>query len=97
MPGIKPINGKHSLRSSQNPLFRKVIRPWYDSETACYLVILLMLLVIAFSLAGIDVTREHPQYQRHVWVPVVLLILSLGVILSTIIRLIRRYSGRFPK
>ena len=97
MPSLKPINGRHILRSGQNPLFRKVIRPWYDSETACYIMIVLMLLVIAFSLAGIDVTRQYPQYQRHVWVPVLLLVLSLGVVLSTIIRLIRRHTSRLPK
>jgi hypothetical protein len=97
MPSIKPTNAKRSLRGSQNPLFRKVIRPWYDSETACYIVIFLMLSVMIFSLVGIDVTRKLAQYQRHLWVPVLLLVLSTGILLSTIIRLIRRRGGRFQK
>ena len=32
------------MRTHQDPLFRKVIAPWYDSEIACIAVIIFMLL-----------------------------------------------------
>jgi hypothetical protein len=85
------------MRIDQNPLFRKVIVPWYDSESACYIVIFFMVLVFLFGFAGISATRENPAYHEHVWVPVLLVLMSGGVIISTTIRLIKRYSRRVSK
>jgi hypothetical protein len=50
-----------------------------------------MVMVLLFGLVGISVTREIEQYHDYVWVPVVLVVLSTGVMLSAIIRLIRRH------
>jgi hypothetical protein len=85
------------MRIDQNPLFRKVIVPWYDSRTACYIVIFFMVLVFLFGFAGISATRENIAYHEYVWVPVLLVLMSGGVIISTTIRLIKRYSRRFSK
>jgi len=85
------------MRIDQNPLFRKVIVPWYDSEAACYIVIFFMFLVFLFGFAGISAARENIEYHEHVWVPVLLVVMSVGVIISTTIRLIKRYSRRFSK
>jgi len=85
------------MRIDQNPLFRKVIVPWYDSESACYIVIFIMVLVFLFGFAGISATRENIAYHEYVWVPVLLVLMSGGVIISTTIRLIKRYSRRFSK
>jgi hypothetical protein len=85
------------MRIDQNPLFRKVIVPWYDSEAACFIVIFFMFLIFLFGFAGISVTRENTEYHEHVWIPVLLVAMSGGVIISTTIRLIKRYSRRFSK
>jgi hypothetical protein len=85
------------MRIDQNPLFRKVIVPWYDSEAACYIVFFFMFLVFLFGFAGISAARENIAYHEHVWAPVLLVVMSGGVIISTTIRLIRRYSRRFSK
>jgi hypothetical protein len=85
------------MRIDQNPLFRKVIVPWYDSLSACYIVIFFMILVFLFGFAGISASRENLAYHEHVWVPVLLVLMSGGVIISTTIRLIKRYSRRFSK
>ena len=85
------------MRIDQNPLFRKVIVPWYDSESACYIVIFIMVLVFLFGFAGISATRENIAYHEYVWVPVLLVLMSGRVIISTTIRLIKRYSRRFSK
>ena len=85
------------MRIDQNPLFRKVIVPWYDSETACYIVIFFMFMVFLFGVAGISASRENIEFHEHVWVPVLLMVMSGGVIISTTIRLIKRYSRRFSK
>ena len=85
------------MRIDQNPVFRKAIVPWYDSETACLIVIFFMFLVFLFSCAGISVARANIEYHEHVWVPVLLVVMSGGVIIFTTIRLIKRYSRRFSK
>ena len=85
------------MRIDQNPLFRKVIVPWYDSEAACSIVIFFMFLVFLFGFAGISAARENIAYHELVWVPVLLVVMSGGVIISTTIRLIKRYSRRFSK
>ncbi len=79
------------MRLDQNPLFRKVIVPWYDSEAVCGFVIFLMFIVFLFSLSGVSVARKTFEYHEMVWVPVLLLIMSGGVIVSTAFRMIRRY------
>jgi len=85
------------MRIDQNPLFRKVIVPWYDSEAPCYIVIFFMFLVFLFGFAGISASRETIEYHEDVWVPVLLMVMSGGVLISTTIRLIKRYSRRFSK
>jgi hypothetical protein len=85
------------MRLDQNPLFRKGIVPWYDSDTACYVVIVFMVLVFLFGVGGILSAREALEYHEHIWVPVVLVVLSGGVMVSTILRLIKRSEDRFSE
>jgi len=79
----------------QNLLFRKAIVPWYDSEAACYAVITLMVVILLFSVLGLSAAREVTAYRGYTWVPVVLILMSLAVLVSTIIRLIRRVLRRY--
>ena len=81
----------------QNPLFRKVIAPWYDTEKACYTVIIFMSLVFLFGIAGILEAAEKTEYNEYIWVPVLLVAMSAGVIVSTSIRLIKRYAHQCSK
>ena len=75
----------------KGPVYRKVIVPWWDSEVACLLVIVLMFIVFMFGMMGISVAHESPEYRSFVWVPASVVVLSAAVILSTTIRLIRRF------
>jgi hypothetical protein len=85
------------MRLGQNPLFRKAIVPWYDSETACLIVIVFLVVVFLFGLVGISVVRENVEYHEHMWVAALLAVLSGAVIVSTTVRLIKRYTYRFSK
>ncbi|MBR9980473.1 MAG: hypothetical protein KFF50_05560 [Desulfatitalea sp.] len=82
------------MRLDPQPLFRKVIRPWYDGNTACWIVIAVAVSVVLFSLSGLSVARSDPFFHRHAWVPVTLLILSLFVLVAMAGRLIKRRYGR---
>jgi hypothetical protein len=57
-------------------------------------MIIFMLLVFFFALAGISVARESPEYKGYVWVPAVLVAMSVGIIITTTARLIKRYSRK---
>ncbi len=81
----------------RNPLFRKIIVPWYDSDVACYIFLFGMLLVLLFSISGIVVAQVHPLYHAHTWVPVMLTILSGSVFISITTRLIKRYLSQYEK
>jgi hypothetical protein len=76
----------------QHPVHRKLIIPWYDSHTACLIIIALMLLVFLFAASGISVAGESAAHRGNIWLPVVLLILSGSVIVLTSIRLFKRWK-----
>lgn len=82
------------MPADKNPVFRKAVIPWYNSTTAYILVVLCMLLVLLFAIAGIAVARENLTYRGYIWVPAVLLALSVAIIATTSIRLIKRYSQK---
>ena len=79
------------MRLDQNPVYRKVIVPWWDSEIACLMVIIFMFLFFLFGSMGISVAHETIEYRPFIWVPALIVVLSSGVILLTTIRLIIRY------
>ena len=85
------------MRQDQNPVFRKEIIPWYDSDPACFLMILFMLLVVLFGVAGISVARENVEYHGYAWVAVLLVVMSGAVIISSVVRLLKRYAHRFSE
>jgi len=79
------------MRFDEKPIFRKIIVPWYDSETACLLLILFMVLIFLFGIAGLSVSSEIVEYNDFIWVPILLILLSGWVVVSTMIRLIKRF------
>jgi len=85
------------MRLDQNPIFREAIVPWYDSETACYVVTAFMLLVFLSGIIGIYTVLSIVEYHEYIWVPAILVIMSGWVIVSTSIRLIKRYVNKYPK
>jgi hypothetical protein len=82
------------MLDDKNPVFRKAVIPWYNSTSIYIIMIIFMLLVFFFALAGISVAREYPEYLGYVWVPAVLLAMSAGIIIITAARLIKRHSRK---
>lgn len=80
-----------AMRLNKNPVFRKAIIPWYDSTRTCWFLIGFLLAVVLFGSTGIDAALTSPSHSAHVWVPLLLIILGLGVIASLLIRMLRRY------
>jgi uncharacterized integral membrane protein len=85
------------MPSDKNPVFRKVIIPWYNSTTVYIIVLIIMLLVLFFAMAGISVSRENFEYQKYVWVPAGLLALTIAIIITMAVRLVKRYTQKSNK
>jgi hypothetical protein len=85
------------MRLDPNPLFRKTIVAWYDSEIACGVTAFFFLLVFLFGMTGVSVVGETPAYRPCLWVPMLLLLLSGGGIGSIAVRLIHRWTSRFQQ
>ncbi len=82
------------MPANKNPVFRKAVIPWYNSTTAYIIVALFMLLVFLFAAAGLAVARENASYHGFIWIPAVLLAMSVAIIATTTIRLIKRYTQK---
>lgn len=78
------------MKIKQNPLFRKVITPWWDVDLVCYILIAFMAVIGFGSIVGIFVALETPEYHAHVWVPFLLFLMSAFVLVSVGFRLIKR-------
>jgi len=78
------------MKLEQPSVNRKIIVQWYDSEIACLLAIIFLFPILILGLVGINVASDTEQYQAFVWVPLLLTILSAGVIFSIAVRLIKR-------
>jgi hypothetical protein len=81
------------MRLDPNPLFRRVITPWYDSNMVCGILLLAMAVIIIFSAVGIAAAREYTAYHAYIWVPSTLLALSVLVFISVAVRMIQRDSN----
>jgi len=78
------------MRLDPNPLFRRAIIPWYDSTTLCWVLVVFLVALVFFSITGIMVAHSNPEYNGFIWVPWLLLVLSLISALSISWRLIQR-------
>ncbi|MCP4719659.1 MAG: hypothetical protein GY860_09405 [Desulfobacteraceae bacterium] len=75
------------MQLDQNPFFRKTITSWYDSNFACWFLIVIMLFVFVFALAGMIVVSGEPEFGDHLWFPGLLVVLSGFLVLKVFIRL----------
>ncbi len=78
------------MRLDPNPLFRRVIMPWYDCTPLCVLLCAAMVVLVFFSVTGLVVAQNTPEFRRFAWVPGLLLLLSLFMVLSLSWRLVQR-------
>lgn len=81
------------MHLDQNPVFRKIITPWYDANPACWIVMGLMIPVFLFALAGMAVAWSGPDLAEHVWFPSTLAGLSFFLAVKTGARLWLRFKN----
>ena len=84
------------MRLDPNPLFRKIIAPWYDSTATCLILITVLLALAVFSIIGWVTARANIIYHAYTWIPVTLLTLCLFALFSLTRRLIHRHYDRYP-
>lgn len=64
--------------------------PWYDSKAICVLGLILMSVVFLFALIGLSVAYETAEYHRHIFIPTILMGLSLSGLIIFTLRLARQ-------
>jgi len=82
------------MSHDQDPVFRKIIVPWYDSDILCVCWTLVMGFVLLFALGGLNIALQIRNDPSYTWIPLTLAGGSLFVIVSLLFRLFRR---RFMK
>ena len=85
------------MKFNREPVYRRPIYPWYDSELACIITILLASVVLFFGTVGISVALETYEYHPYVWVPTLITIFSGIIILSNMVRLTKKLYWRFSE
>ncbi|MBW1848492.1 MAG: hypothetical protein JRJ27_15455 [Deltaproteobacteria bacterium] len=85
------------MKFNREPVYRRSIYPWYDSELACIITILLASVVLFFGAVGISVALKKYEYHPYVWVPILITILSGIIILSNMVRLTGKIFRRFSE
>jgi hypothetical protein len=84
------------MKLDQNPVFRRIIVPWYDSEKVCLAFMGFLAAVIIFGATGLSVSHEDPAYAAFTWVPGLLVVLSATIFVTMGIRLALRRTGHRP-
>ncbi len=78
------------MQLDQNPFFRKPITSWYDSNFVCWTVMVVMIFVFIFAMAGIIVGSGTVEFQGYVWFPTFLSFMCLFVVLKIALRIKHR-------
>jgi len=61
-------------------------------DLSLILTLIFAVVVLLFSMAGIAAALDTPEYTGYIWVPCLLLLFSLALTISSLIRLIRRWN-----
>ncbi len=71
-----------------HPFFRKNLIPWYDSTKVCWFLVVVMLGIFFFALAGIAPALEMAP--DCLWVPLILSVMSFFLTIKILLRIKRR-------
>lgn len=85
------------MQIGRNPIHRRIITPWYDTDLVCWIVVLALLPILLFGLAGLRVAHTDASYQGYAWVPALLLALSALLIVMNLARLLTRWVSRIAR
>jgi hypothetical protein len=78
------------MQHDQDPVFRKIIVPWYDSDIVCAVCALAMIFVFLFALRGLNIALQIADDPAFIWMPLTLSGMSLCAFLSLVARLLHR-------
>jgi len=85
------------MKWQRNLSFRKGVIPWHHSDLFCLLVAVFSACVFYFSMEGVSVALDHGPYERHVWIPILLLFLSGTILVGSLFRILRRMVEGSPE
>ena len=86
-----------AMKIAPNPIHRKVIVPWYDSDVLCACVFIFCVFVFVFGVTGICVSAGATEYKPYGWLPWLLTLLSVATAVSIGYRMMKRYMERYEE
>ena len=84
-----------NMRPSGLVLEKKQILAWYDTTFAYVCLTMFSLGAMVFSLVGIQVARDVQGFARYAWIPYLLLVMSALLVITSIVRLLRRMFVKY--
>ena len=67
--------------------FRKPITPWYDSNFACWVMVIFCFIVFTFALVGIFIAAANPVFNKYLWFPYMLAFLNIILVVKVLLRM----------
>jgi len=83
------------MRLDQKSVHRKEMIPWYDSDYSHYIIIVFMFFIFLFGVQGVSVAKENADYNDFLWPPTIMLVMSGLLIISCVLRIVRRYIKKY--
>jgi len=74
---------------SPPPDIRRAIGGLYRCRTATRLLLLVALASALFGGVGLDVCLSEPMWEKHVWIPSLLIVLAVWIFVSILLHAIR--------
>ena len=83
-----------AMQHDSDPVFRKIIVPWYDANILCVCAAVATMPITAFALRGLNIAFQFTDHPSFTGLPLTLLGMSLFVFFSLVARLLRRRFSR---
>jgi|AntRauTorckE6833_2_1112554.scaffolds.fasta_scaffold88776_1 hypothetical protein len=78
------------MKKDEKNFSGRIIPPWYDSDGLCFLILYSMILIFIFSVSGIFTALKSDHSDLFIKIPVLLCTMSFYLIVSVLVRLIKR-------
>ncbi len=82
------------MKLEDNPVFRKRIVPWYDAPTVTWIRMGVLMCLMGFSIAGIQVVQEEPAFKPYLWIPMLLAALSATTWMICVFRILGYWAEK---
>ncbi|BCS97173.1 hypothetical protein DSLASN_28050 [Desulfoluna limicola] len=89
MTMIEKIKPSRLLDEGTSPRIKRAMGGIYRSRTALRLLMLLALVSALFGGVGLEVCLSEPMWEKHIWLPSLLIALAVWILVTALIHVLR--------